>query len=119
MTDLILIFTSVLIAIFGQIFMKKGMLQVGVIHLSNLAGKFWTMIFNPLVILGLIFYALSAVLWLIILSRKDLSYAYPLISMGYVVVLFLSAVVFKEQVSSLRWLGALIIIAGIILISRS
>lgn len=119
MIDLGLVFISVLIAIFGQIFMKTGMREVGFISLSNLAGKFWVMIFNPWVILGLFFYALSAVLWLIILSRKDLSYVYPLISFGYVLVLFLSVLIFKEQVGFWRWAGALVIILGIILISRS
>lgn len=119
MIDLILIFTSILIAVFGQIFMKKGMMEVGFIQLSHAFGKFWTMMFNPWVILGLIFYALSAVLWLIILSRKDLSFAYPLVSLGYVLVLFLSAVIFKEHVGFMRWIGAVVIMLGIFIISRS
>jgi drug/metabolite transporter (DMT)-like permease len=119
MIDLILIFISIFIAVCGQILMKKGMLQVGFIQLSHFGEKFWAMMLNPWVILGLVFYALSAVLWLIILSRKDLSFVYPLVSLGYVVVLFFSAVIFKEQVSLLRWVGTLVIMLGIFLISRS
>ena len=63
---------------------------------------------NPMVLLGFVFYGLSAALWLIVLTRADLSYAYPLLSMGYVAVVFLSRVFFNEAVTTTRVLGTVV-----------
>lgn len=74
---------------------------------------------NPFVIAGGILYALSFALWLIVLTRADLSYAYPLLSMGYVLIVLLSRVVFHEAVTPVRFLGTLVICVGVFLISRT
>ncbi len=117
-----LILISIIIAVGGQFCLKKGM---------NLVGKIGTEIFSyPLatilkifsnfyIIIGLLFYAVSAFLWLIVLSRVDLSFAYPFVGLTYVFVLLVSKFAFKEDVNLIRWLGALIILLGVILISRT
>ena len=73
-----------------------------------------TLFFLPMVLLGLVVYALSAVCWLAILSKVDLSFAYPMISIGYVAILLMGWLVFGEQVSWLRWLGVMLISMGIV-----
>lgn len=110
---------SVLMAVVGQLLMKQGMNTVGRIGAGNILGKLSQTAFNPWVLGGLTLYALSAVLWIIVLSRRDLSYVYPLVALGYFFVLFFSAVFFKEQVSLLRWVGVGVICLGIILVTRS
>lgn len=72
------------------------------------------LVLNPYCFSGLIAYALSTVCWLAILSKVDLSFAYPMISIGYVAVLLMGALVFGEEVTLLRWLGVLLIGIGII-----
>lgn len=72
------------------------------------------LIINPYCLAGLVCYALSTVCWLAILSKVDLSFAYPMISIGYVAVLLMSAFFFGEEVTLLRWLGVLLIGVGII-----
>jgi len=62
---------------------------------------------------------LSSFFWLVAISRVELSYAYPMISISYVLVVFLSWLIFKEEVGPVRWLGVAIIIFGVYLISRS
>lgn len=119
MIDIFLVIISVLMAVVGQLLMKQGMNAVGRIGVGNLLAKLSQTAFNLWVIGGLILYALSAVLWIIILSRRDLSYVYPLVAIGYFFVLFFSAVFFKEQVSLIRWLGVGVICLGIILVTRS
>ena len=74
---------------------------------------------SPIVVLGFLFYGLSAALWLIVLTRADLSYAYPLLSMGYVIVVVLSRVFFQEAVTPMRFLGTLVVCLGVFLISRT
>ncbi len=77
------------------------------------------MFLNPIVLLGLLMYGLSTIFWLVALSQKDLSYVYPFISLTFIIVLLLSHFVLKEQVSTARIVGTLIIISGLIIVVRS
>ncbi len=71
---------------------------------------------QPMVFVGMIAYGLSAVCWLSILSKVDLSFAYPMISIGYVAVLLMGWLGFGEEVSWLRWMGVFLISLGILAI---
>ncbi|MFA5928744.1 MAG: SMR family transporter [Candidatus Margulisiibacteriota bacterium] len=121
MKSVILVLVPVLIGIVGQILLKKGMLQIGQFGVSP--GELWPillkMITNIYVIFGMLLYAVSAFLWLIVLSRMELSFAYPLLSTGYIFILLFSWLFFKEQVSLVRWSGVGVIWLGVYLISRS
>ncbi len=116
-----LILVSVLLGAVGQLSMKKGMSYLGPIslNLSTLFVNLTRMLTSPFVLLGLFLYAISAVLWLAVLSRVQLSYAYPMISIGYVLVLMLSWIFLNERLAYLRILGVLLICCGVFLISRS
>ena len=72
--------------------------------------------FQPMIFVGMIAYGLSAVCWLSILSKVDLSFAYPMISIGYVAILLMGWLGFGEHVSWLRWTGVLLISLGILAI---
>jgi drug/metabolite transporter (DMT)-like permease len=61
----------------------------------------------------------GAVFWLAVLSRVNLSWAYPMLSLGYILVLLFSALVLREPVSALRWIGALVVVVGVFLITRT
>lgn len=108
----VLIFTPIIIASLGQIILKTGMNQVGKFSLL----KTFT---NPLVLLGLFFYASSAVLWLMVLSKEKLSFVYPLVAASYVLTILMAKLILKEPVPTLRWLGLGIIIIGILVVARS
>jgi drug/metabolite transporter (DMT)-like permease len=71
-----------------------------------------------MVLTGLFLYFISAAIWLVILSTVDLSFAYPFIGLSYVLVLILSRFILKEEVNPIRWIGAFIITAGVVIISR-
>lgn len=68
---------------------------------------------------GLVLYGLSAVSWLWVLSRAQLSFAYPILSLTYPIVVGLSAVVFGEAVSAVRWAGVGVIVVGVSLLART
>ncbi len=50
------------------------------------------------------------------LARLDLSVAYPTVSLGYVLVIVMSRVLFRERVSAARWVGVIIICTGVALV---
>ena len=108
----VLIFIPIIIASFGQIILKSGTNQVGKFDLI----KTFT---NPLVLLGLFFYFSSALLWLMVLSKEKLSFVYPLVAFSYVLTVFLSKIILKEAVPSLRWLGMAVIVVGILIVAKS
>ena len=62
---------------------------------------------------------LSAAIWLVVLSRVSLSFAYPFVSLTYVIILVFDRLVLHESVSGVRWVGVALIMAGILLISRT
>jgi len=74
---------------------------------------------NPYVLLGFVMYGLSTIFWLIALSKKDLSFVYPFISLTYIFVLMLSNLVLKESIGLNKIAGTLAIIIGLIIISRA
>lgn len=120
--SLLLIFTSVALAVAGQLFLKLGMNRLGnhlTADLNSLVNFFLSALTNAQVLLGLFLYFCSAAVWLIVLSRVELSFAYPLLGLSYILVLFASKFVLKEEVAPLRWLGTVVIFLGVYLVSRS
>ncbi len=118
---LVYILISVLAGGFGQVILKKGMTDIGPLTLtfSQLGSILIRLFTNAYVIIGLGVYVISSILWLVALSRVNLSFAYPFVSLGYVIMLIASWQLFHENISLLRLLGCGTIILGIILISRT
>jgi len=121
MKSALMVLVPVLIGVVGQLFLKSGMMQIGQFALNGpaLLATFAKVATNFSVIFGMFLYGFSALLWLVVLSRMELSFAYPLLSVGYVLILLCSWLIFKENVSLVRWGGVLVICCGVFLISRS
>ena len=64
-------------------------------------------------------FVLATGLWLLGLQKLDLSYAYPLVAFGYVLVNILSALFFHESVNRDRWIAVGVIGIGVMLIAGS
>jgi multidrug transporter EmrE-like cation transporter len=115
-----LILFTVLTNAAAQIMLKKGMLGLGPVTLeAGLIQTVFRIVFNPWVFLGLATFVVSMASHLVVLSRVDLSFAYPFLSLAYVVVAVYAYFVFKEDVNALRVAGIGLICLGTILISRS
>jgi multidrug transporter EmrE-like cation transporter len=122
MQTVAMVLVPVLIGVVGQICLKYGMAQVGKFSFESAAGmlpQFVRAFSNIWVLIGFAFYFLSSLFWMIVLSKVDLSVAYPLLSMGYVFVLIASWMLFREPVTLIRWVGVFVIMFGVTLISRS
>lgn len=118
--SLILILISISIAILGQFCLKAGMNQVGRISGADVArpAEIVAKVAGvPLVWIGLVLYGVSAIFWLVVLSRVDLSFAYPILGFSYVIVLVISKMFLHEEVTLTRWVGAAIISVGVALIA--
>lgn len=120
--SILLILLSIVIAIGGQVLLKIGMNQISSDEILSFVGVrnfFLAVLKSPKVMTGLFLYGLSAVVWLIILTRVDLSFAYPMIGISYIFMLLISKFLLNEQVSPLRWIGAVVISIGVVIITRS
>jgi drug/metabolite transporter (DMT)-like permease len=119
--SVLLILLSISIAVAGQLMLKIGINRIGISDfgsLSAVGGFFSGAIKTPMVIAGLLLYVISASIWMIVLSTVDLSFAYPFIGLTYVLVLVLSKFILREDVNPVRWVGAFIITAGVVVLSR-
>lgn len=105
---------------FGQISLKHGMKQFGSLGAPGvgLVANVIRAIFTPYVLLGLALYAISSCFWLVVLSSWNLSYAYPMIAISYVLVVLLSRLFFREHVMPLQWLGIAFMCTGLVLVAR-
>lgn len=119
--NFLLVLVCVALGVGGQLLLKQGMSadRDAVDRVSEVLPRLLKAALDPLVIAGFVLYGISAALWLIVLTRAELSWAYPLLSMGYVLVMILSRILFHEAVTTTRFVGALVIVAGVWLISRT
>lgn len=124
----IFVVCSVVLSAFAQLFMKSGMLELsnsGGLQIMQLsAERFYDPGFQAAllwVFVGLSCYAVSMLFWMAALARYELSLAYPMLSISYVLV-YLGAVWwpgFNESVTLLRTAGIIFIVIGVILVTRS
>ncbi len=118
---IIYILISVLLGAVGQVMLKVGLNTMGALtlNLGSLGNTLWRLGTNPFVFFGLVVYVTGTLFWLAGLSRVDLSYAYPFASLSYVVMLVAAWLLFRENISLLRIMGTLVVVVGVLIISRS
>ena len=116
-----LIIFGVMLNAAAQLTLKQGMLKIGYFEfrLENFSRILFAVSANPYILAGITCYVFSVIVWLLVLSRVEVSYAYPLLSIGYIVTAFLGWFFFHESIGSMRWLGIIIVCLGVWLIARS
>jgi hypothetical protein len=116
-----LILLSVTLAAVAQLTLKHGMNQVvdrsGELALDGASIR--AVVTTPAVWLGLALFGLSAVVWLAVLSRSTLSFAYPFASLTYVLILLADRFLLDQPVPGLRYAGVASIIVGIVLVAQT
>lgn len=114
-------FFSVTLNALAQIALRNTMLSVG--SFPPLMGEWFVFVtkilFNIWFIAGMGCYAISIGLWLVVLGKLEVSIAYPLLSIGYVITAVIGFFFMHEDVNLLRIAGLSMIIIGICVISRS
>ena len=120
MSPKLMIWMSVTLSAVAQIFLKQGLSRLqqtrkgsGVVSLVlGVASQAYIWLWG-------ICFVLATALWLLGLQKLELSYAYPLVAFGYVLVNILSAVFFHESVNRNRWIAVAVIGLGVMLIAGS
>ena len=106
----------------GVILLKKGITSVGDIN-GVTASEFFRIVkasmTNPQIMLGVFFEALFFVCLLILMSKSDISFLWPLTALSFVFATFAAIIFLGEHVSSARWIGIILIVIGAGFISYS
>ena len=119
--SLMLVFVSILIGATGQMCLKIGMTQIGRIGAEQVSRPVDTLVkifTRPLILAALPLYAAGFIVWTVVLSRLNLSFAYPLFALSYVIIPILSWLVLGEEISLSQWVGILTICIGVVLVVR-
>jgi drug/metabolite transporter (DMT)-like permease len=119
-----LILVSVTLSAVAQLTLKHGINQVTAhgahpLSLKDPAGTASRIASDIGIWLGLLTFGVSAVVWLVVLSRASLSFAYPFASLTYVIILVFDRSVLGQQITAPRYAGVALIVAGIVLVSRT
>jgi len=112
-----MVLVSVSLGSIGQLLMKKGMTLFGEVSFSSKdLKKLIFMFFQPHVFAGLMLYGFSVIIWLVMLSKADLSFIYPFISLGFVLTAIFGYVFFKEMFNIQKIVGIGLIVLGAVLV---
>ena len=116
-----LILLSVSLAALAQLTLKHGTDQVtarsGELHLGYASLR--AIVTTPAIWAGLLVFGLSAAVWIVVLSRASLSFAYPFASLTYVLILMADRFVLDQEVPALRYAGVAFIVVGIVLVAQT
>lgn len=112
-----IIFSSIGLAAVGQILLKIGMSRNGELTFAFL--PVIRALLEPYVLGGLFCYGTSLIIWLVVLSRENLSFVYPMVAFSYILTTILAKIFLHEEVPMLRWFGLTLIIFGIACVAKS
>lgn len=108
-----IVLLNVIFLVIGQLLFKLGLDRIGVLTFSNMI----TVFLSPWIWAGLLLYVFATLLWFAALSRANLNAVYPLQSLSYLIGLAASVFVLHETVSPMRWIGTMVILLGVVLVS--
>jgi multidrug transporter EmrE-like cation transporter len=116
-----LVLTGVMLNAAAQLLLKAGTNAIGHFdfQLANLLPIGLKVALEPHILGGLACYAVSVVVWILALSRVEVSIAYPMLSLGYVVNAVAAWWLFGEVLNAMRLAGIAVIIVGVVLVARS
>ena len=116
------IFLTIIFAVSSQLIIKWKMSAFNFNDYDSIIDKFifaLGMLFNPYIMLSIIFTLLSGLSWMIAMTKFDISYAYPFTTLGFVGILLFSSIFFNEPITWQKIVGVVLIMTGIIFSSRS
>ena len=109
----------VFILLLGNICWKMGLVKIKgfMVGGKTIAQSFGDIFFSPWIWAGGVFYVVGTLWWFYIMSKEDLSYVYPMVSIGYILTAIAGIVIFKETVNPIQWVGMAIVFCGFVVLS--
>lgn len=114
-----LLVASVLASVGGQFFLKQGAISLGVVDTSNVLTAILSMATKWQIFLGLCFYGLGVITYILLLNKVSLSIASPLLATSYVFAVLMGVFFFHEKVSLIQSIGIGLIFCGVVLLTRT
>ena len=114
--EFLLLLLSVFSAVLGQFFLKSGALKLGQVELSNAVSKVLNIFTVTELLVGLFFYGIGALFYILLLTRVNLSIVGPAVALTYVFSVLLGYFVFKEAIPLSRAIGLGFIVGGVLLV---
>lgn len=120
LSDYLYIFATIGFTVYGQLILKWRIAQFGSFPTSSMEKiKFLlSILFDPAVFSGFIAAFLASFAWMVVLTKFELSYAYPFMSLNFVAVLLLSQWLLSEPITLQKVLGVSLIVIGTIVAAR-
>lgn len=115
------IFLTVVFAVTSQLIIKWQMQYYSFENFDSIIHKFIyasKLLVNPFILLSIFLTLLSGLSWMIAMTKFEISYAYPFISLGFVLVVISSYFLFSEAITIYKLFGVIFIIVGIFVLSR-
>ena len=118
---LVMVLAMVVCANVGDLMLKRGMSQNGAVVLTaaGLAHAFRLTVTNGTIWIGIFFLTGFMVSYMTVLSWADYSYVMPAGAFGYALLTLLAVVFLHESVSPRRWIGVVLICAGVLLVGQT
>ncbi len=119
---LFLVAMAIGLSVIGQLCLKVGMTQVGRVGMEQLMvpmDVIYKVVTTPLIALAVLVYILDFGIWLIVLSRANLSFVYPLLSATYILVPLAAYFLLSESINLQQWAGIFVIAVGVLLVAGS
>jgi uncharacterized membrane protein len=119
---LVLVLIATVLGGAGHVLLAKGMKSIGDLTeapSSRVGAMVMRTLTSPWVLLGVLFQASFFALYLVLISRADVSQILPLTAIDYIVVVFLAQMLLGEVVTPIRWVGVGFIAVGVTLVSRT
>jgi drug/metabolite transporter (DMT)-like permease len=114
--EISLLLISVLSGVFGQFFLKLGAVKLGKVEIANVWSHLLSMVITPELLVGLTCYGLGAIVYILLLTRVNLSIAAPAISLSYIFSVLLGHFWFRESIVFNQLIGLAAISIGVILV---
>jgi multidrug transporter EmrE-like cation transporter len=116
----IYIFLTIFFTVYGQLIIKWQVNAAGILpdKLTDKLSFIFSLLLNPWIITGLLSAFLASLFWIAAMTKFPISYAYPFMSLAFVLVVFLGAAFFNEPVTWSRVIGLTAIVAGIVISSQ-
>jgi multidrug transporter EmrE-like cation transporter len=119
--NIIIILLSIVMSSTAHVLLKKGMMT----HASNgissdgVFSLVWVVVTNVWVMGGMFLHVSALVIWLLALSKVDISFAYPFLALGYVLVSAMAWLWLGEELSQMRIIGLAVIVIGIFILAKA
>jgi drug/metabolite transporter (DMT)-like permease len=111
---------TLLFTVYGQLVLKWQMSKVGPLPVApfDKVGFLLEQMLHPWILSGFVAAFVASLGWMAAMTRFELSYAYPFMSLAFVIVVVFSSIFLGDIPSLRRLAGTLLVIGGLILIAR-